>query len=110
MHVRRGDEVQVMTGTNEGDTGRILHVDLKKGLVVVEGVNRVHKHVRPSQQNPKGGRIQKEAPIQASNVMPLCNNRNCPKSGKPVRVRYKQGADGSKMRVCVKCDGPLGSS
>lgn len=110
MHVRKSDEIQVISGDHKGARGRILHVDLKKRRVVVEGVNRVYKHVRPSQENPKGGRIQKEASIAASSVMPICNNRNCPKSGKPVRVRYKVGADGVKARVCAKCGVALGSA
>ena len=110
MRVRKSDEVQVISGDHKGARGRILHVDTKSNRVVVEGVNRVHKHVRPSQDNPRGGRIQKEAPVAASNVMPICNNRNCPKSGKPVRVRYSVGAGGNKARVCAKCGGALGST
>ena len=107
MHVRQNDEVQVIAGEHKNATGRVLFVDHKKGRVVVEGVNRVHKHVRRSQENPQGGRIEKEAPIAASNVLPVCPHRNCPASGKPVRVRRKIGADGEKTRVCAKCANPI---
>jgi large subunit ribosomal protein L24 len=109
MHVRRNDEVQVISGDHKGARGRVLYVDRKHGRVVVEGVNRIYKHVRRSQQHPQGGRIEKEAGIAASNVMTICNNRQCPRSGKPVRSRHKVGADGAKIRVCAKCGGPIGS-
>jgi len=109
MHVRKNDEVQVVSGVHKGATGRILDVDTKTNRVFVEGVNRRYKHVRRSQQNPQGGRIEKEAPIAVSNVLPLCQNRNCPANGKPVRSRHKTGADGAKIRVCAKCGGPIGA-
>jgi len=109
MHIRQNDEVQVISGDNAGDTGRVLFVDLKKGRVVVEGVNRVFKHVRRSQDNPQGGRIEKEAPIAVSNVMLICSNRNCPKSGQPVRARHKVGDDGVKTRICAKCGNTIGA-
>ena len=109
MQIRRNDEVQVISGDNAGDQGRVLYVDRKKNRVVVEGVNQVYKHVRRSQENPQGGRIQKEAALPASNVMLVCNNRNCPKSGKPVRVRHKIGDDGAKARICAKCGQPIGA-
>ena len=110
MHVRRNDEIQVISGDHKGATGRVLYVDVKKKRVVVEGVNRVHKHVRPTQANPQGGRIDKEAPIAISNVMPICSNRACARSGKPVRVSSIQGADGVKHRVCSVCRTPMGAS
>ncbi len=109
MHIRQNDEVQVISGEHKGETGRVLWVDPKKRQVIIEGVNQVYKHTRRTQQNPQGGRIQKEAPIDASNVAVLCNNRNCPKSGKPVRTRHKVGDDGVKRRVCVKCGQPVGA-
>ena len=109
MSIRRNDEVQVIAGDHKGARGRVLYVDPKHRRVVVEGVNRVYKHVRRSQQQPQGGRIQKEAPIDLSNVMLICNNRTCPRSGLPVRDRHKVGADGVKLRVCAKCGGALGS-
>ena len=110
MHIRRSDEVQVISGDHAGQTGRVLFVDRHKGRLVVEGVNRVYKHVRRSQRNPQGGRVQKEAPVAASSVMLVCHHRNCPKSGKPVRVRCKIGDDGVRTRVCAKCGNPIGAT
>lgn len=69
MKIREGDYVQVIAGDDAGKKGKILHVFIKKNKVVVEGVNNIFKHVKKSQQNPQGGRIEKEAPINASNVM-----------------------------------------
>ena len=109
MHIRRNDEVQVISGDHAGETGRVLFVDRKKGSVVVEGVNQVYRHVRRSQSNPQGGRVQKEAPIAASCVMLVCGSRNCPKSGQPVRTRHKVGDDGAKTRVCAKCGQAIGA-
>lgn len=96
-HVRKNDLVQVISGTHKGATGRILSVDLSTDRVVVEGVNIRKKHVRPTQQNPQGGRIQKEMPIHISNVMPIS-----PSTNKPTRVRFVTKDDGSKVRVAVK--------
>src|SRR5258705_434976 len=80
-----GDVVMVMAGADKGRTGRVMRVVTNKGRVVVEGVNRVWKHVRPSQRNPQGGRIQKDAAIHLSNVMPLD-----PATGKGTRVRFEE--------------------
>lgn len=82
--------------------GKVLRVLTDKDRVVVEGINRVWKHVKPSQRYPKGGRIQKEAPIHISNVMPLD-----PTTGKPTRVRFEM-RDGVKHRVAVKSGTSLG--
>jgi large subunit ribosomal protein L24 len=94
-HIKTGDQVMVISGANKGKTGRVLRILTDKEKVVVEGVNRVWKHVRPSQQNQKGGRIQKDAPIHISNVMPID-----PSTGKPSRVRFEE-RDGKKHRVTV---------
>jgi large subunit ribosomal protein L24 len=96
-HVRQGDLVQVITGNERGKTGRILRVNPDKQSVVVEGVNRRLKHIRPNQQNPQGGRIEKEMPIHISNVQPVS-----PTAGAPTRVRFATREDGSKVRVAVK--------
>src|SRR5258707_4449331 len=95
-HIKSGDQVVITTGSDKGKTGKVLRVLTDKERVVVEGINRVWKHVRPSQRNPQGGRIQKDAPIHLSNVMPLD-----PTSGKGTRVRFKD-VDGHKHRVAVK--------
>ena len=70
-HIKKGDTVQIITGNNKGSTGRVLKILLDKGQVVVEGMNLVYKHVRPSQKYPQGGRIRVEQPIHVSNVLPV---------------------------------------
>jgi len=101
-HIKSGDQVIVTTGADKGKVGKVLRVLTDKDRVVVEGINRVWKHVRPSQRNPQGGRIQKDAPIHISNVMPLD-----PTTGKGTRVRFEM-RDGVKHRVAVKSGTDLG--
>ncbi len=101
-HIKSGDTVIVITGADKGKTGKVLRVLTDKDRVVVEGVNRVWKHVRPSQRNPQGGRIQKDAPIHISNVMPLD-----PATGKGTRVRFEE-RDGRKHRIAVRSGSDLG--
>src|SRR5271155_3891699 len=101
-HIKTGDQVMVTTGADKGKTGRVLRVLTSKDRIVVEGINRVWKHVRPSQRNPQGGRIQKDAPIHLSNVMPLD-----PTSGKGTRLRFEK-RDGIKHRIAVSSGADLG--
>ncbi|MBB5325777.1 large subunit ribosomal protein L24 [Anoxybacillus tepidamans] len=96
MHVKKGDKVQVISGKDKGKQGVVLAAFPKKNRVLVEGVNIVKKHAKPSQANPQGGIISKEAPIHVSNVMPLD-----PKTGTPTRVGYKV-VDGKKVRYAKK--------
>ncbi|AKS37125.1 MULTISPECIES: 50S ribosomal protein L24 [Anoxybacillus] len=96
MHVKKGDKVQVISGKDKGKQGVILAAFPKKNRVLVEGVNIVKKHVKPSQANPQGGIISQEAPIHVSNVMPLD-----PKTGLPTRVGYKV-VDGKKVRYAKR--------
>lgn len=109
MRVKKGDMVEVTVGrdaaASEGHKarGRVLSIETKTGRVTVEGINRVHKHVKPSRKNPQGGRLHIERPIDLSNVMPVC-----PKCDKGVRVGVKLNDDGSKDRVCRKCGTSLG--
>ena len=102
--IKNGDMVMVITGADKGKTGRVLKILADKNKVVVEGINRVWKHVRPSQRYPQGGRIQKDAPIQISNVMPID-----PATGRGTRVRFVL-KDGVKHRVSTKGTdlGPVG--
>ncbi|MBS4216554.1 MULTISPECIES: 50S ribosomal protein L24 [Neobacillus] len=93
MHVKKGDKVRVISGKDKGKTGTILAAYPKESRVLVEGVNIVKKHAKPSQANPQGGIISFEAPIHVSNVMPID-----PKTGNPTRVGYKS-VDGKKVRV-----------
>jgi len=101
-HIKTGDTVVVITGADKGKTGRVLRILSDKDRVVVEGINRVWKHVRPSQRNPQGGRIQKDAPIHLSNVMPLD-----PATGKGTRVKFEERG-GQKHRVAVGSGTDLG--
>ena len=93
MHVKKGDKVRVISGKDKGKTGVILAAYPKDSRVLVEGVNIVKKHTKPSQVNPQGGIMSFEAPIHVSNVMPID-----PKSGNPTRVGYST-VDGKKVRV-----------
>lgn len=98
LHVRTGDTVVVIAGKEKGKQGKIKACEPKKNRVVVEGVNMVKRHTKPSQANPQGGIIEKEAPINVSNVMILD-----PESKKPTRIRKEKQADGcSYVRVAVK--------
>jgi len=100
-HVRKGDLAYVRTGSDRGRTGKILRVIPDKDQVVVEGINVRKKHVKPTQQNPQGGIIEKEMPIHMSNVSPVAD-------GKPTRVRFETRPDGSKVRIAVTNSQQLG--
>ncbi|HJA41610.1 MAG TPA: 50S ribosomal protein L24 [Firmicutes bacterium] len=101
MHVKKGDKVKVISGKDKGQVGTILEAYPKKDRVLVEGVNMIKKHSKPSNDNPQGGIITKEAPIHVSNVMPLD-----PKTGEPTRVGYKM-VDNKKVRIAKKSGEPL---
>lgn len=98
VHVRKGDTVVVITGKNSGKKGKVLSVIPDKSRVIVEGVNVVKRHSRPTRSLPQGGIIEKEAPIHSSNVMLYCNKCNS-----TTRVGKKILDDGEKVRVCKKC-------
>ena len=87
MHVRKGDNVVVLSGNDKGKTGEVKQILNKTGRVVVDGVNMRWRHKRPTQQNPKGERVQEESSIHASNVMLVD-----PETGKPTRKRRKAEA------------------
>ena len=103
MHIKKGDTVQVIAGDDRGTTGVVLDVFVDQQRVLVEGVNKVYKHIRPSQRNPRGGRLSKEMPIHVSNVL-LLN----PELGRGVRTGVKTNANGDKVRVCKKTGRELG--
>jgi large subunit ribosomal protein L24 len=96
MHVKKGDKVMVISGKDKGKSGVILASFPKNSRVLVEGVNIVKKHSKPSQMNPQGGIFSQEAPIHVSNVMPID-----PKTGEPTRVGMKV-VDGKRVRVAKK--------
>ena len=98
IHVKKGDMVKVITGKDAGKKGKILSVNTEKSRIVVEGVNIMKRHTRPSQGKPQGGIVEKEAAIASSNVMIFCN-----KCKEPVRINKKFLADGQKIRVCNQC-------
>ncbi|CAG7647399.1 50S ribosomal protein L24 [Paenibacillus solanacearum] len=97
LHVKKDDTVFVITGKDKGKKGRVIAAFPRENRVLIEGVNLVKKHTKPSQQNPQGGIITQEAPIHVSNVMLID-----PKSGQPTRVGYKVLENGKKVRVAKK--------
>ncbi|MFM8734222.1 MAG: 50S ribosomal protein L24 [Pirellulales bacterium] len=107
MLIRSGDTVEVRTGNAKGTRAKVLSVLPEKNgrrRIVVEGVNRVYRHIRRSQKNPQGGRLSKEMPIDASNVLVVCTA-----CGKASRLGAKVSADGGKVRVCRRCGADLGT-
>ena len=98
FHVRKNDMVMVIAGKEKGKTGKVLKVLPKKNRVVVEKVNFIKRHTRPTGRLRQGGIIQKEAPLHISNVLILC-----PKCNKGVRTGRKILEDGKKVLVCKKC-------
>jgi large subunit ribosomal protein L24 len=108
MHIKTNDSVVVISGNDKAEKGKIethkvLAINRAAGKITVEGVNRVYKHVRRSQKNPQGGRLNKEMPIQISNVLLYCGKCN-----KGVRTGSRIAKSGAKERFCKKCGGSLG--
>jgi len=101
--VRKNDNVVVVAGKDRGKRGRVLRVVPDKNRVVVEGVNFIKKHTRPNPQaNVKGGIVEREAALHASNVQIVC-----PECGAPTRIGRQLLGDGRKVRICRKCDGAV---
>jgi large subunit ribosomal protein L24 len=98
MDIAKNDTVEVIAGDDKGKRGKVLKTFPDKRRVIVEKVNFIHRHTRPTQKNPKGGILEKEGPIHVSNVKIVC-----PKCGAATRMSTKRLADGSKERVCKKC-------
>ncbi|MDH4223548.1 MAG: 50S ribosomal protein L24 [candidate division Zixibacteria bacterium] len=103
MRVKKGDTVLVISGDDRGKMGKVLMILEDKKRVIVEGVNFIKRHTRPSSKNPKGGVLEKEGSIALSNIMIYC-----PKCSSPTKVNYKilkgGGREGSsKVRICKKC-------
>jgi len=97
-YIKRDDKVKVIAGKDTGKIGKVLKVNRKKSRVLVEKINIVKRHSKPSAQNKQGGIVDKEMPIQWSNVMVMCS-----KCVTPARIRMQRLEDGKKIRVCVKC-------
>jgi large subunit ribosomal protein L24 len=100
--IKKSDKVIVLVGKERGKIGTVLKVDSEKERVIVEKVNIVKRHSRPSAQTGKGGIIEKEAPLHISKVMIVCN-----KCTEPTRIGNRILEDGSKVRVCKKCGEPM---
>jgi len=103
MHIRRDDIVEIIAGDDKGVRGRVLRVDLDKDRAIVEGANRVYKHLRRSRKNPQGGRLEIEAPVRLSNLLPVC-----PKCDRGRRIAFRRDDQGNKHRFCRKCGTDLG--
>ena len=86
--VRKDDRVEVISGEHRGQQGRVLRIIPKRDMLVIEGVNLVYRHLRPTRRNPQGGRIRKEAPLHVSNVLPVD-----PKTGRGSRIRFQTVRD-----------------
>jgi large subunit ribosomal protein L24 len=102
MHIRVDDVVEVVSGEDKV-RGRVLRVLRAEGRIIVEGVNRVYRHIRRSQKNPQGGRLSKEMPIDISNVMLVCTSCN-----QATRTGARFRGDGTKERFCKKCSAAIG--
>jgi large subunit ribosomal protein L24 len=98
MHVRKGDQVVVVSGKEKGKRGRVLRLLTAKNRVMVERLNMVKRHTKPTQRSPRGGIIEKEAGLPASNVSLWCG-----KCATGRRARHDHDANEKKRRVCVKC-------
>lgn len=99
MKIIRDDKVKIIAGNNKGKTGKVLKVIADKNKLIIEGVNLVKKHQKPNQTNQQGGIIEKEAPVNASNVMLVCSN--CEKA---VRISKRRTEDGKAERICKSCN------
>lgn len=97
MYIRKDDTVVVLTGDDKGTRGKVLQVLVKANKVVVQGVNRVYRHLKPSRANPQGGRLSKEMPVNVSNVMLID-----PSTNEPTRVGVRYAADGTKELYAKK--------
>jgi len=95
-HIKKGDMVEVIAGAGKSMTGKVMRILTAKDKVVIEGINRRYRHVKPSRKYPQGGRIQVEEPIHISNVLPLN-----PKTSAGSRVKFVTDAKGVKKRVAT---------
>ncbi len=98
LKARKGDKVLVIAGKDKGKKGKVLVALPKRERVIVEGVNVVKRHTRPTQRNPQGGIIEKESAIHVSNVQLIC-----PNCGQPTRIGKREISEGKRVRICKKC-------
>jgi large subunit ribosomal protein L24 len=104
IRIKKDDKVKVLTGKDNGKIGKVLKVAKKTNRIVVENINMVKVHQRPSQENPQGGIVEKAMPMEVSNLMLMCNS-----CVKPTRIGIKQLEDGKRVRVCKKCNQQIDS-
>ena len=100
MHVRKGDQVVVIAGKEKGKRGRVMRLLTDKGRVVIERINMVKRHTKPTQRNPRGGILEKEGSVEASNVALWCGKCVAPRR---ARAEIGTGEGQKKRRVCIKC-------
>ncbi len=103
MLIRTGDTVKVIAGADKGVQSRVIKIDRQTGKAIVEGVAKVYKHVKRSQKHPQGGRLNREMPVQLSNLQHVC--ASC---GKATRLGARFLDDGAKERFCKKCGASAG--
>jgi len=98
-HIKKDDKVKIIAGKDKGKIGKVLKIERKKNRVLVENINVVKRHTRPTAQNRQGGIVESEAPVPWSNVMLMCG-----KCMSPVRIQMRRLDDGKKVRSCRKCN------
>lgn len=98
FRVKRNDQVMVLSGKDRGKKGKVLHLFPEEGRLTVEGLNLVKRHIRRSQANPQGAILSRESRLPLDRVMPVC-----PRCNRPVRVGFKPLPDGTKTRICRRC-------
>ncbi len=99
MKIKKNDQVKVIAGKDKGKTGKVLCVLPSTGKAIVEGVNFIKRHARKTQKDQQGGIVQKEAPINISNIQVICSRCN-----KPARIGITVLTDGTKSRYCKNCE------
>ena len=103
LHIRKNDQVEVLSGRDRGKRGKVLRIIPDRARAIVERVNMIKRHTRPNpQRNIKGGLVEREASLDASNLMVVC-----PECDKKSRVRHKTLTDGRKVRTCTSCEGVI---
>jgi len=98
-HIKKDDKVKIITGKDKGKIGKVLKVIRKKDRILIEHINIVKRHSKPSAKNRQGGILETESPIHWSNVMLMCN-----KCMTPIRIKMQRLDDGKKIRICRKCN------
>lgn len=102
LKLKKGDKVEVITGKDRGKKGKILKVYPKKEKLIVEGINLIKRHTKPTQKNPQGGIVEKEATVEISNIMLVC-----PSCGEKTRIGKHIDEDGQRVRLCKQCNQPI---